>query len=144
MTLVLTVFRATPSLNEFANLRRSHAWRYRDLRRIWDRAIGDALLEARAAYRKPLTWPRPPEARVTVRVTRFAPAHHHLDPDNLTGGLKPLLDALKGHQVIADDTPKAIELEAVQAVSPVRQPQRWTEIRMSIEPPTLRGMDDGA
>ena len=142
MTLVLTVYRATPSLNEFHNLRTTQHWKYRDLRRLWDRAIGDALLEARAAYRKPLTWPRPPKARVTVRVTRFAPAHQHLDPDNLVGGLKPLLDALKGHEVIADDTAKAIELEAAQVVSPHRQPQRWTEVRLSFDAPSDRVSTD--
>lgn len=137
MTLVLTILKATPSLNAFANLRRQ-PWRYREIRRSWSRHLVDALLAARALDRQPLRWPRPPSERVTVRVTRYAPEHQWLDPDNLVGGLKPLLDALKAHEVIRDDTAKAIELEAHQAVSPHRQPARWTEIQLSLDPPVVR------
>lgn len=137
MTLRLVILKATPSLNAFANLR-LQPWRYRELRRTWSRHLVDALLEARSLERHPLRWPRPPSERVTVRVTRYAPEHQWLDPDNLVGGLKPLLDALKVHEVIRDDTAKAIELEARQAVSPHRQPARWTEIRLTLDPPVLR------
>lgn len=137
MTLVLTILKATPSLNDFANLR-GQPWRYGELRRSWARHLVDALLEARVLERRPLRWPRPPQARVSVRVIRYAPEHQWLDPDNLVGGLKPLLDALKAHEVIADDAPQAIELDASQAVSPHRQPARWTEIRLSFDPPELR------
>jgi hypothetical protein len=137
MTLVLTILRATPSLNNFANLRRQ-PWRYPEIRRIWSRAIRDALLEARIAERRPLPWPRPPHERVHVRVTRYAPEHQWLDQDNLAGGLKPLLDALKAHELIADDTTKAIDLEPRQEVSPFTQPTRWTEIHLSLDPPLLR------
>lgn len=137
MTLTLTVYRATPSLNEFANIRRTNAWKYRSLRAAWHQAIGEALLQARASYRRPLSWPRPPRERVTVRVTRYAPAHHWLDPDNLAGGLKPVLDALKAHQVIDNDTAKDIELDTRQAVSATNL-SRWTEIQLTIDPPVLR------
>ena len=137
MTLTLTVLRATPSLNDFANIRRQ-PWRYRDIRRTWYRAVQDALIEARSATRVPLAWPRPPHVQVTVQVTRYAPAHQWLDPDNLAGGLKPVLDALKAHEVIADDTAKAIKLIPRQDVSPHQQPTRWTEIRLSLDPPILR------
>ena len=138
MTLVLTVLRATPSLNDFANLSRHRSWRYREIRRTWHRQVQDALLEARAATRVPLAWPRPPRERVTVHVTRYAPAHQWLDPDNLVGGLKPVLDALKAHAIIADDTAQAIALVACQDVSPHQQPTRWTEIRVSLDWPILR------
>jgi hypothetical protein len=137
VTLTLTVYRATPSLNEFANIRRSNAWKYRSLRTAWLGAIGQALLEARADYRRPLAWPRPPHERVTVHVTRYAPAHHWLDPDNLTGGLKPVLDGLKAHELIDNDTAKDIDLVVNQAISETNLP-RWTAIRLSIDPPTLR------
>jgi len=137
VTLSLTVYRATPSLNEFANVRRSNAWKYRSLRASWNFDIGQALLEARANYRRPLAWPRPPHERVMVRVTRYAPAHHWLDPDNLTGGLKPVLDALKAHALIDNDTAKDVELEARQAVSDTNL-ARWTEIRLSLDPPETR------
>lgn len=137
MTLTLTVYRATPSLNEFANLRRSNAWKYRSLRQAWHAAIGQALLEARSQVRRPLAWPRPPKERVAILVTRYAPAHHWLDPDNLTGGLKPVLDALKAHEVIDNDTAKDVALEAHQAVSETNL-ARWTEIRLTLDAPALR------
>ena len=139
MTLLLKVYRATPSLNEFHNLRRSQQWKYRQLRRIWLHEIGVALLQARVDYRTPLPWPRPPKERVRVEVIRIAPAHHWLDPDNLVGGLKPVLDALKVHEVIDDDTAKAIDLEARQAASGVAgSGARWTEIKLTLDPPVLR------
>lgn len=138
MTLTLHVYRATPSLNEFHNLRRSQQWKYRSLRRTWLHEVGVALLQARAHYLRPLPWPRPPKARVRIEVTRFAPAHHWLDPDNLVGGLKPVLDALKAHQVIDDDTAGAIDLQAAQRVSDYTYGPRWTQIRLSLDPPELR------
>jgi hypothetical protein len=137
VTLTLTVYRATPSLNAFANIRRSNAWKYRSLRSAWHYDIGQALLEARSQVRRPLAWPRPPQELVSVRVTRYAPAHHWLDADNLAGGLKPVLDALKAHAVIADDSAKHIALEARQAVSPTALP-RWTEIQLTLDQPHVR------
>ena len=97
----------------------------------------DHFLEARSQVRRPLAWPRPPHERVAIRVTRYAPAHHWLDPDNLTGGLKPVLDGLKAHALIANDTAKDITLETHQDVSATNL-ARWTEIRLSLDPPTLR------
>jgi len=137
MTLTLTVYRATPSLNEFANVRRSNAWKYRSLRSAWHYDLGQALLEARSAVRRPLAWPRPPTARVAVCVTRYAPAHQWLDPDNLTGGLKPVLDGLKAHELIANDTAKDIDLVVNQATSETNL-TRWTSIRLSLNPPPTR------
>ena len=137
MTLTLTVYRATPSLNEFANLRRSNAWKYRSLRQAWHHDIGQALLEARSQIRRQVAWPRPPQELVQVHVTRYAPAHHWLDPDNLTGGLKPVLDALKAHELVKNDTAKDIDLVVKQAVSDTNL-ARWTAIRLSLDAPTLR------
>ena len=137
MTLTLTVYRATPSLNEFHNLRRSQAWKWKSLRQAWLRDISTALLEARARVREPLRWPRPPKARVLVCVTRYAPAHHWLDPDNLMGGLKPVLDALKAHALIDNDTALDIDLVASQAISETNL-ARWTQIRLSLDPPMTR------
>jgi len=138
MTLTLRIPHASPSMNDFANPHSSAKWKYRQLRRVWHKAITDALLEARVADRQPLRWPRPPREHVQVVVTRYAPEHQWLDPDNLRGGLKPVLDALKKHEVIVDDNAKAIELHDRQAVSPFAQPTRWTEIVLSIDPPMLR------
>lgn len=140
MTLVLTVLKATPSLNDFANLRRQ-PWRYRELRRTWHRHLTDALLEARVSARvsarAPLRWPRPPKEPVRVHIIRYAPVHQWLDADNLAGGLKPVLDGLKAHQLIADDDPQSIELVTEQAISFYSLPARWTEIRLSLDPPVL-------
>gem|GEM_PF-2139321 len=136
MTLTLTVYRATPSLNEFANLRRSARWKYAALRKAWLKDIGTAVLEARSAQRRPLAWPRPPRERVVVLVTRYAPAHHWLDPDNLTGGLKPVLDGLKALELIPDDSTADIDLVVNQAISETNL-ARWTQIRLSLDPPTL-------
>lgn len=136
MTLTLTVYRATPSLNAFVNLRRSD-YRYAKIRKTWLEAVGHAVLEARSHYREPLRWPRPPRERVLVYVTRYAPAHHWLDPDNLAGGLKPVLDALKAHELIDNDTAKDIDLVVNQAISETNLP-RWTQIRLSLDPPMQR------
>lgn len=137
MTLTLTVLRATPSLNAFSNPGRSSRWRYADLRKRWRLALTDALLEARSAERVPLRWPRPPRAHVTVHVTRYRTAGRApLDIDNLYGGLKPVLDAMKWHDLIDDDNPAAITVTADQDISPDRAPR--TVIRLSIEPPLLR------
>jgi hypothetical protein len=138
MTLTLRIPRASPSLNDFANPYSSSKYKYRELRKRWNREIGDALLEARVAERKPLRWPRPPKERVYLVVTRYAPEHQWLDADNLAGGMKPVLDALKAHDVIADDNTRAIELTTRQDVSPHAQPTRWTEIELSIDPPMRR------
>lgn len=45
-TLRLRILASTPSLNEWSNTRQR--WRYRAIRRYWERAIRDAVLEARA------------------------------------------------------------------------------------------------
>lgn len=128
------VIRATPSLNTFANPRHGSRWRYTELRRTWHRAIAEALLDSGRAR---LWWPRPPDEHVTVDIVRARPqGRPALDVDNLYGGLKPVLDALKHHALIADDKPSAITLTARQAISPDRAPR--TEIRLSIEPPVLR------
>lgn len=136
MTLTLTVFRATPSMNAFANPGRAH-WKYASLRREWRLALTDALLEARAATRVPLRWPRPPKQHVTVLVTRCRlRGQKELDVDNLYGGLKFLLDALKRHELIDDDKPACVTVTADQDISPDSAPR--TIIRLSIEPPLLR------
>jgi len=48
------------------------------------------------------------KARARVRITRFA--CRLLDEDNLSGGVKPLLDSIKQAGLIEDDSPECIEL----------------------------------
>jgi hypothetical protein len=137
VTLTLTVLRATPSLNAFSNPGWTARFRYSDLRKRWRLALTDALLEARSADRVPLPWPRPPHEHVTVHITRYrTPGRAPLDVDNLYGGLKPVLDALKWHELIDDDNPSATTVTAEQDVSPDRAPR--TVIRLSLNPPLLR------
>lgn len=45
---------------------------------------------------------------ITVRITRYG--SKLLDPDNLCGGVKPLLDAIRYERLIPDDSPDQIEL----------------------------------
>jgi hypothetical protein len=50
--------------------------------------------------------------RVTVRVVRCST--RTLDPDNLRGSVKALLDCLRGALLISDDTESAISLDVSQ------------------------------
>jgi len=50
--------------------------------------------------------------RITVRITRFGT--RLLDADNLCGGVKYLLDALRYAKVIPEDNPQAIRLVVSQ------------------------------
>lgn len=137
MTLTLMVIRATPSLNAFSNPGWTARFAYAKLRSAWRLAIQEALVDARVAERVPLRWPRPPKQLVTVEVIRYrVKGRSELDVDNLYGGLKPVLDALKFHELIDDDNPACITLTARQDISPDRAPR--TEIRLSLEPPQLR------
>lgn len=63
----------------------------------------------REAYRKPL-----PEAtgRVALKITSVR--HRYLDYDNLVGGCKGLVDALKRMGAIIDDSPKHVEMSFAQ------------------------------
>ncbi len=140
MTLDLTILATTPSLNHWANTTPAVArWKYRDLRQRWLRHVNDALLEARSqGVMATRFWPRPPQTRVDVSVIRYAPPHHWLDEDNLTGGLKPLLDALKALELIRDDNPRAIALHVSQAVSPYQAPHRWSRVTLAVDHPAGR------
>jgi hypothetical protein len=132
MTIRLRILASTPSLNDWSNVRQR--WRYREIRRRWQRLLTDAVLEARAEMgRKILPWPRPPSARVAVHVTRYAP--RFFDDDNFRGGLKPVLDGLKALALIGNDDPAHIQVTAEQVHSPYRVPNTWTEIRLEMDPP---------
>ena len=54
--------------------------------------------------------------RITVRITRFGAKL--LDADNLAGGVKPILDALRYEKLIPEDNPRAIRLVVAQQKAP--------------------------
>lgn len=54
---------------------------------------------------------RPGKAKVTIE----RHGHKLLDPDNLVGGFKALIDGLKVARLIVDDSPAHLELVAKQA-----------------------------
>lgn len=127
--LVLRIPWATPSLNEVANRRSRFA--YRATRARWMKRVSDAWLDAKAEWgRGRAVWPRPPHGRVRVTVERFGRTEHALDADNMMGGLKPVLDALRALQLVDDDRHAAIDLVALQPRNPYRSPLMWTQITL--------------
>ena len=66
-------------------------------------------------------------SRRVVRITSYR--NRLLDPDNLVGGCKYFIDALRKAEVIADDTEKDIQLEVRQIKTPTRKEER-TEIEV--------------
>jgi len=129
MRLVLRIPFPTPSLNEMANVR--SPWNYKTTRERWKRYVTDAWFEAKAeAGRGPSLWHRPPGCKVRVTIERYTRTENALDVDNLIGGFKPVLDALKTLALVDDDKHAAIELLARQPKNPFRYPMNWTQITL--------------
>jgi len=74
---------------------------------------------------------------VRVTIERFTRTENALDADNLVGGFKPVLDALKTLALVDDDAHAAIELVARQPKNPFRFPMNWT--RLTLERLDTRG-----
>jgi len=53
--------------------------------------------------------------------------HNMVDEDNLTGGIKPLLDAIMGNRLIWNDTPDCVALIVEQKINR-KNPGTWIEI----------------
>lgn len=66
-----------------------------------------------------------PFGRAAVSITSYR--KQLLDPDNLTGGIKPYLDALVTSRILANDTPANVELTVLQ----VKSKQYRVEIRIN-------------
>lgn len=128
-TLVLRIPWPTPSLNELANRRSPFAYRVQRAR--WMKRVNDAYLEEKALRGPgPAIWVKPPACRVRVTIERYGRTAHALDHDNLVGGFKPVLDALRHLQLLDNDTHGAIDLVARQAKSPYGHPAMWTQITL--------------
>jgi len=63
--------------------------------------------------------PEKPPERARVTITRSGV--RLLDPDNLTGSCKPVIDALTRNRLITDDSSEHIELEVRQVRKPTRE-----------------------
>jgi hypothetical protein len=84
-------------------------------RNKWKKAI-DTLLYAHGDLLVKL------EPKIDLRITRFYGYRKRaFDKDNLYGACKPLIDAVRGLQVIPDDTPAHINLYVEQEKSPTKQ-----------------------
>jgi len=73
------------------------------------------------------TIPAPPTGKRSVTITIHR--NRALDPDNLTGGCKPLIDAMRDIGLIKNDSPKWITLSVAQV--PCRKGQERTEIEIN-------------
>ena len=107
----LEVPAATPSLNVFTN--RRNPFTYSALRSRWREYLTSAWFDARRLHPELAGFVPPPRACLTIY--RYSPAA--IDPDNLVGGVKPVLDALRSLALMADDNPSSLRLD----VRPVRR-----------------------
>lgn len=96
-----------PSLNRQLRMHWSQRKRLVDL---WRRWVWVACVQAKIPTRHPLSF-----AKIEIhRVGKKA-----MDPDNLVGAQKVLIDGLRSHGLIVDDTPEHITLTVTQAKSKV-------------------------
>ena len=116
----LAIPEATPTLNA---LTRAHWTKYRQVRQHWSMLVMVAKSQAKAFTR----------ATEPVDVTVIRYGKQPLDTDNLFGGCKVLIDALKDHGLITDDNPKSLTLHVSQKID--RYPRTQVSIR-SIAPPS--------
>jgi hypothetical protein len=129
LRLVLEVQDAVPkSLNAFMGRSR---WAWRGEKTKWIGRLSKAWWVAKAEQgRAAVAWPTPPTRKVRVTVERITPRANALDADNLAGSCKPLLDALRHLQLLADDTTEAIDLVVRQ---PKGEPkQKLTRITLEL------------
>lgn len=112
----LTIPVPTPSLNRTHGSHWSH---YTKVRKAWREEVWAASVNAKCG--------RPQYPRSSLTIERYG--KRMLDPDNFSGGLKAVIDALKLAGLILDDSTQHITLTATQHVGP---PPYRTVIR--IEP----------
>jgi len=104
--ILLSIPRLTPSNNV---LLRMHYMARHLLNAIWLWEVTAAALEIKEAIPMPIK-----KERRVVKIISYRPRRY--DPENNSGGLKPLLDALKKRNLIYDDHEKYIDLQAEQVV----------------------------
>jgi len=124
MRVEFTIPSVTPSLNTWQRMNR---YQKPKVRRMF-------AWECRAF--RPVSWPVTPPPFVRVSITRCG--KKLLDADNLTGGVKPCLDALKDAGFIADDSPAHIALDVAQVLTKAQPHMR---IRLEIDHPSSPAFD---
>lgn len=94
-----------PRVPRSPNYLNGHHWRIRHAEsKLWREEIYFAVRGT-----------RPPTPYVKARVTIDRRATHKLDPDNLHGCVKPVVDALRYARILLDDTADHIELTVTQS-----------------------------
>lgn len=100
--ITLEIPRIPPSPN---NLLGAH-WRHRAKNsELWRQEVWLALYQSKAV-------PPAPYPRAQVSIDRRS--RGQLDPDNLVGSVKPVIDALRYAKVLLDDSPAHLELKVTQ------------------------------
>ncbi|MFA5377884.1 MAG: hypothetical protein WC455_19195 [Dehalococcoidia bacterium] len=98
----ITLYTLTPSNNQLLSM---HWGARRDLRK---RFRGELYyLLHRAGWEQPAKSEDVPKMRLTVQIFR---SPRRFDSDNSTGGLKPMIDALRDIRAIRNDSPVWLEL----------------------------------
>lgn len=117
MTLVLEIPRVPMSLNEML----SNGWRHRHrATKVWRQEIALAVYQHAD---------RPKEPFQKARVVIERRSRGRMDPDNLAGSMKPVIDALRHARVLVDDSPEHIELTVTQRQSFRDPPRTLIEIQ---------------
>lgn len=115
--ITLQIPEPTPSMNEFV---KGHWTKYRSMRRHWSMLVLVAKNQASVG-----AWPPFPRTRVTI----LREGAKLLDADNLHGGVKPIVDSLRDHHLIVDDSPEHLELTVTQVqISKPRYPRTTIKI----------------
>jgi len=115
--ITLEIPRAPASPNNF--LGKHWRFRYRNSQ-VWQQEVNVALLQAGHTKRVPFQ-----KARITIHRR----GRRELDPDNLVGSVKPVIDALRYAQVLVDDSPAHLELEVTQSYSHKLPPRTLIKIQ---------------
>lgn len=94
-------------------------WRHRQRNsKLWQQEINCALVGRK---------PEQPYPCAYIAIVRCG--HGELDEDNLTGSVKPIIDALRYAKVLVDDSPKHMTLRVTQSrCSPKVGPSTRIEI----------------
>lgn len=120
--LEIEILEVIPSFNRLV---RMHWATRRALLKKWQWLVWLEVLRSRPSMVGPFT------EKVQVKITRYS--HKTLDPDNLHGSAKIILDALRAAKVLVDDTPAHIALICEQIKGAPRTVIRVTPINASAD-----------